>query len=140
MRVDDHRSELMGKGDRGMPGAKQGLFGVRGELRRHGTYLRLSGELDMATSPFLETWLHGAECNGNNAIVVDLEHVTFMDTSGLHAFLRAAERAGGIGRDFAIVKAPAVVRRLLQITGTTHLLGSNTPSRPRASEGQMSSR
>ena len=107
-----------------MTGAKPELFSVRGELRGHGTYLRLSGELDMATSPFLETWLQGAECNGNNAIVVDLEKVTFMDTSGLHAFLRASERAGGRGRDFVVVKAPAVVRRLLQITGTTHLLAS----------------
>lgn len=120
-----------------MPGAKQGLFNVRGELRGRGTYLRLSGELDAATSPFLETWLRGAECNGNNPIVVDLEHVTFMDTSGIHAFLRAAERAGRNGRAFAMVKTPGVVQRLLQITATTHLLGSDAPSRPRASEGQM---
>ncbi len=120
-----------------MPGAKQGLFNVRGELRGYGTYLRVSGELDAATSPFLEMWLQGAECNGNNAIVVDLEHVTFMDTSAVHAFLRAAERSGRDGRDFAIVKTPGVVQRLLQITGTTHLLGSDAPSGPRASEGQM---
>lgn len=120
-----------------MPVAKQELFSVRGELRGHGTYLRLSGELDMATSPFLETWLQGSECNANDAIVVDLEHVTFMDTSGLYAFLRAAERAGGSGRDFAIVKAPAIVRKLLQITGTTHLLGSEAPVLARASERRM---
>lgn len=121
-----------------MPVAKKELFGVRGELRGHGTYLHLSGELDMATSPFLEAWLQGAEGNGNNAIVVDLEHVTFIDTSGIHALLRAAERTGRSGRDFSIVEVPPFVRRLLQITGTTHLLDSDdTFSRRRSPEGQM---
>ena len=107
-----------------MLGPKQELFSVRGELGGHGTYLRLSGELDMATYPLLETWFQGAERRGNDVIVVDLEHLTFIDTSGVHAFLRAAERAGRNGRAFAIIKAPAVVQKMLQITGTNHLLGS----------------
>jgi anti-anti-sigma factor len=111
-----------------MQGASQGLFNVSGELRGHATYLRLDGELDTTTSPFLETWLQGVERNGKNAIVVDLEHVTFIDTSGLYAFLRAAERARRNGRDFSMIKAPAVVRRLIEVSRTTHLLGSDTVS------------
>jgi anti-sigma B factor antagonist len=106
----------------------QGLFKVSSEQRGHAAHLCLSGELDLATSPILERSLQGAESNGNIAIVVDLEQVTFMDVSGLRAFLGAAERASGSGRTFSMVKAPAVVRRVLQITRTTYLLGSDEGS------------
>lgn len=120
-----------------MSGAKPELFSVCGEQRGLAAYLRLTGEIDMVTSPVLETWLRGAEGNKSNGIVVDLEHVTFMDTSGLHAFLRAAERARRSGRDFAIVKPPAVIRRLLQAAGATHLFGLEAPSLARAPERRM---
>lgn len=109
-------------------GSKQHLFNVSSEHHGHAAHLCLSGELDLATSPILERSLAGAESNGNTAIVVDLERVTFIDVSGLRAFVGAADRASRSGRTFSMIKAPAVVRRLLQITGTTHLLGSDQVS------------
>jgi anti-anti-sigma factor len=109
-------------------GAEQGSFIVCSEQRDHAAHLRLSGELDMATASVLEQWLSRAESNGNTAIVLDLEHVTFMDSSGLHSFVRAAERARRSGRTFEIVKVPAPVRRVLQITETTYLLDADPPS------------
>jgi len=110
-----------------MPGAgtRHELFSVTSEQRGHAAHLRLSGEIDIATSPILEGWLRTAESNGNTAIVVDLEQVTFMDASGIHAFIGAAERARRSRRTFAIVRAPAVVQRVLQITRTTHLLAAD---------------
>jgi anti-sigma B factor antagonist len=104
------------------------LFNVRSEQRGHAAHLRLSGELDMATFPVLERSLGGAESNGFTAIVLDLQHLTFMDVSGLDAFLRAAERASRSGRDFSVQNAPSIVRRLLEITQTTHLLGADQPA------------
>jgi anti-anti-sigma factor len=111
----------------GMTGAgtKQEPFSVTSEQRGHAAHLRLSGEIDIATAPVLEGWLHTAERNGNTAIVLDLEEVTFMDASGLRAFLGAAERATRCGRTFAIVRPPALVQRVLQITGTAHLLAAD---------------
>jgi anti-anti-sigma factor len=111
-----------------MSGTDEGSLQVLIDQRGHVTHLRLSGELDMATSPLLEERLHGAEANGNTSIVLDLVDVTFMDVSGLHAFIAAAERAARRGSTFAIVKAPRVVRRLLQLTGTTDLLGAEPPT------------
>lgn len=108
-------------------GANQEVFSVRSEQYGHAAHLLLGGELDMATSPLLERSLEGAESNGNTSIVLDLEHVTFMDANGVHSFLRASDRASRSGRRFTIVNAPAVVRRLLQITRTTYLLGSDAP-------------
>jgi anti-sigma B factor antagonist len=111
-----------------MSGAKQDLFSVHGEQRGRTVHLRLSGELDMATSPVLEEWLSNAMLNGNVEIVVDLEDVTFMDGSALHAFLRAADRANRSGRSLGIVRASDVVRRVLQVTRTTHLLRHEVPA------------
>jgi len=106
-------------------GWSQEPFSVTSEQRGHAAHLRLSGEIDLATAPVLERWLQTAERNGNTAIVLDLGDVTFIDVSGLRAFLGAAERASRSGRTFAIVRAPALVQRVLQFTGTTHLLAAD---------------
>jgi len=103
-----------------------GSFNVRSEHDGQAVYLQVSGELDIATSPVLEKWLTTVQSNGNTKVVVDLEHLTFMDTSGIHAFLRAAERSRHSGRDFAITNAPRVARKILEITKTTHLLDMKT--------------
>ncbi len=105
------------------PGAHQELLRVYSRQRGHAVHLDLSGEIDVATTPDLEQWL--VEADGrreSTTIVVDLENVTFMDAGGLRAFLRAAERAGRSGRSFQMIKASSIVRKVLQITHTTHLL------------------
>lgn len=107
-------------------GTRQEPFSVTSEQRGHSAHLRLFGEIDMATVPLLEQWLQAAESNGNTAIVVDLERVTFIDAGGLRAFLGAAKRASRGGRTFAITRVPALVLRVLRITGTTHLLAADT--------------
>jgi anti-anti-sigma factor len=114
-------------------GANQELFTVFSEPRGHAAHLRLSGELDMAGAPVLERSLQGAESNGYKAIILDLDQLTFVDAFGLHSFLRAADRASRSGREFTIVKAPAMVRKMLQITGTAHLLGADVKDDRRAS-------
>lgn len=81
----------------------------------------------MATSPVLEAWLLEAEPQTTN-IVVDLENVTFIDSSGIHAFQRAAHRATSTGRGFTLRKAPTIVRRVLQLTRSTHLLAPIHPT------------
>lgn len=106
-------------------GREQEPFSVTSEQRGHAAHLRMFGEIDMATAPALEGWLQKAESNGNTAIVVDLEQVTFMDASGIRVFLGAAQRATASGRTFGIIRAPAMVQRILQITGTSHLLAAD---------------
>ena len=107
------------------------LFNVHSEQRGSAVLLHLSGELDMATAPALEGSLSGAERNGNAEIVVDLNDVTFMDSTGLRPFLEAAARASRIGRSFALVRAPAQVARVLQLTRTAHLLAEPNGSADR---------
>lgn len=110
----------------------QASFSVQSEQQNHVAYLYVNGELDMATSPVLEKWMSDVERNGNKGIVLDLKDVTFMDSSGLHSFLRATDRAARTGRTFAMVNAPATVRKVLQLTQTLHLLAvdRSPPSAP----------
>jgi anti-sigma B factor antagonist len=103
-------------------GTNQDLFSVRSETRDHAVHLRLSGELDVATSPVLDGWLSRAGSNGYSAMVLDLEGLTFIDATGLRSLHRAAVRARRSGKGFAIVNVPRVVRRVLDLTGTAEHL------------------
>ncbi|MHB8512102.1 MAG: STAS domain-containing protein [Actinomycetota bacterium] len=107
-------------------GANFEPFSVTSQQHGDAAYLRVSGEIDMATAPVLDERLRTAQNNGYSGIVIDLENVTFMDASGLRSLLRAAERARQSERAFAIVKAPTIVQRVLQITGTAHLLDAES--------------
>ena len=97
-------------------------FDIRSERTGDTVRLHLSGEIDMGTATVLEAWLSQAECDPDWGIFVDLEKVTFMDSSGVHVFLRAADRASQSGSQFAIVNASPIVERVFQLTRSGHLL------------------
>ena len=107
-----------------------GIFEVSSVRFGRAVHLVLSGELDMATTPILDRWLSRATSNGNAEVIVDLDKVSFIDVTGLRALMRAADQARRSGQRFALVKAPEVVRRVIQLTNTTHLLHSETPTVP----------
>ncbi len=58
--------------------------------------IRLTGELDLSTAAELEDVLRAAVEDGG-PILVDLSEVTFMDSTGIHAFLGAAASLRGRG-------------------------------------------
>ena len=60
------------------------------------TSIRLSGELDMSSAPELDRVL-GAAVEHGGAVLVDLSELTFMDSTGINAFLRAAVSLRGRG-------------------------------------------
>jgi anti-sigma B factor antagonist len=80
------------------------------------------GELDMATAPRLDGCLAPIEDEGVSAIILDLRELTFIDSFGLRALLRARERAETHLRRLILVGANASARRLFEITRTERLL------------------
>ena len=75
---------------------------------------RVTGELDMATSPQLDECLK----NLNGApITVDLSAVTFMDSGGIAAISAAMKHAYEHGSTFALRGVQPFQRRLLEIVG-----------------------
>jgi anti-anti-sigma factor len=79
--------------------------------------VRLPEEIDLANSSEVQAGLLAAIAEGGSQLVVDARDVRFMDSSGLHALLRARERTLAMHGSFHLVAASPRVQRLLEISG-----------------------
>jgi anti-sigma B factor antagonist len=95
--------------------------GFRCTLRDGGldvAWVRVTGELDIATAPILEQTLRRAEQRARR-IVLDLRELAFMDSSGVHVILAASIRAEQAGSRLVLVRGHAQVDRVLHLTTTS---------------------
>jgi len=84
--------------------------------------LALSGELDMASAESLERALDGDAVTGETMVVLDLQQLQFIDSTGLRIILMALERCQERGQKFAITPGSPQVQRLLSVTGVAEHL------------------
>lgn len=99
----------------------QNDFNVETSGDEHATVLTVTGELDLATTPALESELEQAG-SGPELVILDLRGVTFMDSTGLSLLVKAQRRAQESRRRLAVVKGGAQVQRLLTLTGVAERL------------------
>jgi anti-anti-sigma factor len=85
--------------------------------------VRMPAEVDLATAPALRDELLGALDHDGVHLVVDALAVTFMDSSGVNALVRARERAASLDGSLHVVTRSLGVRRVLEITGLDERLG-----------------
>jgi anti-sigma B factor antagonist len=78
--------------------------------------LALVGELDLASMHLLEGELEQL-LEGARSLVLDLRRLQFIDSTGLHALLRADRRLADAGGQLTIVRGPQAVERLFTLTG-----------------------
>jgi len=81
--------------------------------------LVVRGECDMLSAPEIETWLASF---AGEPVRIDLSGVTFMDSSGLKAFLNARR----CNSKLRVVEPSSTVMRLLKMTGTHDYLVDGT--------------
>ena len=81
------------------------------------TVVNVWGELDVATSPSLREKLIDLVSAGSNRLVLDLEGVDFLDSTGLGTIISALKRARTHGGDLRLVCTQARIARLFEITG-----------------------
>ena len=81
-----------------------------------GVQVELKGELDLATAPKLDDELRRVEAAKPSLIVLDLQPLAFMDSSGLRSLLAADSRAREQGWRFVLVRGDDRVQRVLKIT------------------------
>ncbi|MDO8963763.1 MAG: STAS domain-containing protein [Coriobacteriia bacterium] len=74
------------------------------------------GEVDVYTSPTLKQSLIDAD-DGCSVVVVDMDKVAFIDSSGLGVLVGALRRAREDGGDLRIVCARDNVLKIFRITG-----------------------
>jgi anti-anti-sigma factor len=78
--------------------------------------LCLHGELDLASAPLLQRELESAEIEATAMVVLDLQELQFIDSTGLRIILSAHERSRERGQEFAVTRGSQQVQRLLTIT------------------------
>jgi anti-anti-sigma factor len=76
----------------------------------------LTGELDISSAGKVEEELTRVEAGDPELIVLDLRGLEFMDSSGLRTIVSADSRAREGGRRIAIVRGPAAVQRIFDVT------------------------
>ncbi len=79
--------------------------------------VRLEGELDMANAPLLQSAIDGVGLDAQTIVVLDLEGLQFMDSTGLRILLALRERTLEQGHEFAVTPGTQQVQRLLSLTG-----------------------
>jgi anti-anti-sigma factor len=79
-----------------------------------GGALHVAGELDAYTAGALEELLSGHGSEGD--VRVDLSGVTFIDSTGIRAIVRADNELRTADRTLVIVAPSAAVMRLLELT------------------------
>ncbi|MEV0381497.1 STAS domain-containing protein [Nonomuraea sp. NPDC050643] len=81
------------------------------------TLITLSGEVDAATSGYLETYVDRVRRDLHEHLIIDVSRLTFLDSSGLAVLLAAATLARAHGAALHLAGLQTRVARLLEITG-----------------------
>jgi anti-sigma B factor antagonist len=81
------------------------------------TVVTVYGELDVATSPDLRERLIELVNDGRNRLVLVLDGIDFLDSTGLGTIVSALKRARTHGGDLRLVCTETRITRLFEITG-----------------------
>jgi anti-sigma B factor antagonist len=79
--------------------------------------LALSGALDITTATRFAEAVEMAVWGTQGAFVIDLTHVVFLDSTGLHALLRARALLARENRSLALLCPRGAARRVLDLAG-----------------------
>ncbi|HKY64792.1 MAG TPA: STAS domain-containing protein [Acidimicrobiales bacterium] len=81
------------------------------------TVVHVYGELDVATSPTLREQLIRLVGEGRSRLVLSLDGVDFLDSTGLGTIISALKRVRTHDGDIRLVCTQARITRLFEITG-----------------------
>lgn len=87
-----------------------------------GTLVSLAGELDLSNAPALREILVSPEVSGAGSVLVDLNEVSFLDSSIIGVIVSACKRKRSEGGDFSVKCGPGLARRALEVSGLVEYL------------------
>jgi len=90
---------------------------VTSELRSTGWLLSARGEIDVTSSTALQAALDVVIDGGAAVVILDVEGVEFLDSSGLRVIVRAGRALSDDGGQLFLRGASGAVARTLEVTG-----------------------
>ncbi len=81
--------------------------------------LSITGELDIVSADGVKEAIQKLFSGNPRRVVFDLEHLTFMDSSGIALMLQMSRRVDEV----EILNATPIVRRVIEATGLDQILG-----------------
>jgi anti-sigma B factor antagonist len=97
-------------------------FDLETETKGSSALVRIRGDLEFQVVERVTDALTRVESDEPELLVIDLSHLSFMDSTGMATIAAASIRAGDAGRRFAIVMPPAGVRQAIEITGLEEVI------------------
>src|SRR5690348_11891950 len=79
--------------------------------------LAVVGEIDLSVRDDLNDAIDAAIDSAERGVVVDLNDVEYLDSTGCNCLVRGADRARGQGLDFFVSHPHGLTRRVLELTG-----------------------
>src|SRR5205823_4523124 len=102
-----------GRGPPGDPGARMTVD----LAMRHGIpVLQLVGELDARSTGEVKAALEGIRARSFPRVLLDMEHVTYVDSAGLRTVLEAVKAFATAGRRLELLAPGPAVQHILRIT------------------------
>ena len=83
--------------------------------------LSAHGEIDVATAPLLRQEIVEIASAGSGPLVIDLEGVDFLDSTGLGVIVSGLKRFRTLGGDVLLVSTRPGILRVFEITGLTQV-------------------
>jgi anti-sigma B factor antagonist len=99
------------------PGPTNGALNVRTEPRGKALVVRASGEIDIASAKSLEKEIQSAFDHDGDGVFLDLEDVTYIDSTGLAVLLRAQKVSTANGHKLRITRLSSSVEEAINVTG-----------------------
>ncbi len=91
--------------------------------------IEVSGELDLAGVPVLESAVENLELSRVRDAVLDLRRLAFIDAAGLNAVLGLYAECVSESTTLTVIPGPRSVQRLFELTRLDRVLPFTTPDR-----------
>lgn len=84
--------------------------------------VRVHGDIDMTTAPRLREHVIGVVTGGQPKVVLDLQGVEFVDSTGLGVMVGLLKRTRSQGGDLRLVSTRTALRKVLELTALDQAL------------------
>src|SRR4029453_16929985 len=95
---------------------KSASRGITTPRKDRSNVLPLKGEIDLHVYPAVRASLNAMIKKKPKRLVVDLSRVTYVDSTGLAAFIRAMQKVEAYGGKFSLAGVPETVRSIFEMS------------------------